>query len=203
MSNDASATAGKLLVISGPSGTGKTSICNAILDQVDHAVWSVSATTRPPRGGESSGSSYEFIDHAEFEDRKARGQFLETAEYCGHYYGTPAGPVRQWLSEGKLVVMEIDVQGGIQVAKSVPESIRVFVLPPDADSLRARLAGRRTESEEHMQRRLAAADGEIATARDSGYYQYFVTNDDLNETVAEIKSIVKRHGTVVGQAQEG
>lgn len=203
MSSDAGSTAGKLLVISGPSGTGKTSICNALLRRIDNAMWSVSATTRPPRGGESGGSSYEFISDEEFDRRRKGGEFLETAEYCGHQYGTPAGPVRRWMSEGKLVVMEIDVQGGMQVARSVPESIRVFVLPPDAESLRARLAGRRTESEEHMQRRLAAADGEIATARDSGLYPYFVTNDDLDETVDRIISIVKHHGVVAGQAREG
>lgn len=193
---------GKLLVISGPSGTGKTSICNAILSRVDRSVWSVSATTRPPRGQEKSGSSYEFISSEQFAQRKAKGEFLETAEYCGHYYGTPAGPVREWMAEGRLVVMEIDVQGGVQVARSIPESIRVFVLPPDANSLRARLAGRKTESQEHMQKRLAAADGEIATARDSKLYQYFVTNDDLDATVEEILEIISQHGEPVGEPRK-
>jgi guanylate kinase len=191
MSSDA-VRRGKLVVISGPSGAGKTSICNALLERLPGTVWSVSATTRPPRAGETSGESYEFISREEFEARVQRQEFLETAEYCGQRYGTPAGPIRRWLAEGRIVVMEIDVQGGIQVARSVPESVRVFVLPPDFASLRARLEGRKTESEEHMRRRLAAADGEIAVARDSGYYQYFVTNDVLEATIEEILGIVKR-----------
>src|SRR5690606_30882946 len=125
------------------------------------AVWSVSATTRPPRGQEKPGRSYEFITAEEFAARRAAGAFLETAEYCGHWYGTPAEPVRRWIREGRTVIMEIDVQGGMQVARAAPESVRIFVLPPDAQSLRARLEGRNTESEAHMARRLAAADGEI------------------------------------------
>ena len=182
---------GKLVVISGPSGTGKTSICNALLEQIPGAAWSVSATTRPLRGNESPGGSYEFISREEFEARQARDEFLETAEYCGELYGTPVEPVRKWIAEGKIVVMEIDVQGGVQVARKMPESIRIFVLPPDFKSLKARLEGRNTESEEHMARRLAAADGEIAIARDSGAYQHFVTNDVLEDTVAGIIKIIE------------
>lgn len=197
MSSSAVAQAtGKLVVISGPSGTGKTSICDELLERCQNAVWSVSATTRPPRGSEASGQSYEFISPEEFQKRAQEGRFLETAEYCGHMYGTPVKPVRDWLAQGKIVVMEIDVQGGVQVARAMPESIRVFVLPPDHESLKARLAGRKTESQEHMQKRLAVADGEIAVARDSGCYQYFVTNDVLNDTVEEIIGIISRHAPV-------
>ena len=192
-SSETSRSRGKLVVISGPSGTGKTSICNAILDQVPGAVWSVSATTRPLRGAESVGQSYEYISAEEFERRRAANEFLETAEYCGHWYGTPAAPVRRWVAGGRTVVMEIDVQGGVQVAEKMPDSIRVFVMPPDFESLKARLEGRNTESQAHMAKRLAAADGEIAVARDSGCYQYFVTNDVLKETVAEIIGIIESH----------
>lgn len=190
---------GKLVVISGPSGAGKTSICDQLLKKLPNAVWSVSATTRPPRGREANGQSYEFITPEEFARRKAAGEFLETAEYSGsgHLYGTPAGPVRKWLAAGKIVVMEIDVQGGVQVAQKIPESIRIFVLPPDQQSLRARLEGRNTESEAHMARRLAAADGEIAIARDSGCYPYFVTNDVLEDTVERIMGIIARQGAAV------
>jgi guanylate kinase len=199
-STQGGALAAGLVVISGPSGAGKTSICDALLEKIPNAVWSVSATTRPPRGNEADGRSYEFISADEFAARRTRGAFLEAAEYSGsgHWYGTPVEPVRRWLAEGKVVVMEIDVQGGVQVAERMPESIRIFVLPPDQRSLRARLAGRNTESEAHMAKRLAAADGEIAIARDSGCYPHFVTNDVLEDTVAQIIEIVSRHA--VGQA---
>lgn len=181
---------GKLIVISGPSGAGKTSICNALLARDPEAVWSVSATTRPPRGQEKSGSSYEYISREEFDARRERGEFLEWAEYVGHLYGTPAKPVDLAIKAGKNVIMEIDVQGGAQVADRVPESIRVFVLPPTMESLKARLEGRQTESAEQLTRRLAEADGEIGFARDSGRYRHFVVNDVLEDTVAEIEGII-------------
>ncbi len=183
---------GKVIVISGPSGTGKTSICNELLRRLPGAVWSVSATTRPPRGDETDGSAYEFISPQEFARREQAGDFLETAEYVGHRYGTPAGPVRRAVEAGRHVVMEIEVQGGLQVARRMPESVRIFVLPPDMESLKARLAGRRTESEDIMKRRLEKADGEIAFARDSGKYTYFVINDVLDDTVEEILDIVRK-----------
>jgi guanylate kinase len=183
---------GKVVVISGPSGTGKTSICNALLRRLPNATWSVSATTRPARGQEKNGSAYEFISVDEFKRRERAGEFLETAEYVGHLYGTPVAPTRERVARGQHVIMEIEVQGGIQVAKRMPESIRIFVLPPDMDSLKARLAGRKTESEEIMRRRLAKADGEIAVARDSGAYPYFVINDVLDDTVDEIIQIIEK-----------
>ncbi len=182
---------GKLIVISGPSGAGKTSICNALLERDRGAVWSVSATTRPPRGQEKSGSSYEYISREEFDARRERGEFLEWAEYVGQLYGTPAKPVDLALEAGHNVIMEIDVQGGAQVAERVPESIRVFVLPPTMESLKARLEGRQTESAEQLARRLAEADGEIGFARDSGRYRHFVVNDVLEDTVAEIEGIIR------------
>lgn len=183
---------GQLIVVSGPSGTGKTSICNALLERLPQAVWSVSATTRPRRGNESNGASYSFISHEEFERRRDGGEFLEWAEYLGELYGTPLAAVTDALTAGRHVIMEIEVQGGKQVGDRVPESIRIFVLPPDMESLQARLAGRKTESAEHQARRLAKADGEIAFARDSGAYRFFVTNDGLEETVAEVMEIIER-----------
>ncbi|HNQ24295.1 MAG TPA: guanylate kinase [Phycisphaerae bacterium] len=181
---------GRVIVISGPSGTGKTSICNALLRRLPGAVWSVSATTRPPRGGEISGQSYEFISPQEFERREVADEFLETAEYVGHRYGTPRRPVQDAVDQGQYVIMEIDVQGGIQVARKVPDAICIFVLPPDLESLRARLEGRRTEAQEQISRRLAKADGEIAVARDSGCYRYFVINDVLEATIAQVEQII-------------
>ena len=183
---------GVLIVVSGPSGAGKTSICNALLERLPDTVWSVSVTTRPPRLGEVDGESYVFVSGEEFDARRAKGDFLENAEYVGHKYGTPRGPVENALSCGRNVVMEIDVQGGVQVAERMPESVRVFVLPPDMRSLRARLEGRKTEAEEQLKRRLAQADGEIATARDSGCYDHFVVNDVLESTIEEVMGIIRR-----------
>ncbi len=196
MSND-DAVHGKLIVISGPSGAGKTSICNALLEQLRDATWSVSVTTRAMRRGEELKGSYEFVTHEEFERRVAADEFLEFAEYVGERYGTPREPVEVSLRQGRNVIMEIDVQGGMQVAERRPDSIRVFVLPPDLDSLRARLEGRNTEAEEQLKKRLAAADGEIAVARDSGCYQHFVVNDKLDATIERVKRIIEQEiGTV-------
>ncbi len=186
------ATKARLVVISGPSGAGKTSICDALLERLPNAVWSVSATTRPLRGKETAGKNYNFVSSEEFARRKTAGAFLETAEYLGHSYGTPAEPVSQALVRGCDVVMEIDVQGGVQVAQRVPNSVRIFVLPPTMESLKARLAGRNTESEEQLRKRLEVADGEIGFARDSGCYSYFVVNDDLEDTVTNILKIIEQ-----------
>lgn len=185
---------GKLIVISGPSGAGKTSICKALLRDLPNAVWSVSVTTRPPRAGEVSGQSYEFITPAEFTRREAAGELLESAEYVGHRYGTPRRPVEEALSRGKYVVLEIDVQGGRQIAEKMPDSIRIFVLPPNLESLRARLEGRRTEAAEQLARRLAEADGEIAFARDSSCYQHYVVNDVLETTIEQVRTLVQEQG---------
>ena len=189
---DSQPTRGKLIVISGPSGAGKTSICKALLERLGNTQWSVSTTTRAKRRGEKEGESYVFVTRSEFEAKEAEGEFLESAEYVGERYGTPLKPVEKALANGRNVVMEIDVQGGIQVADKMPRSIRVFVLPPDMDSLRARLEGRNTELAEQLTRRLAQADGEIATARDSGCYQHFVVNDSLETTIKEVEEIIRK-----------
>jgi len=183
---------GCLVVISGPSGAGKTSICNALLERLPDAMWSISATTRPKRSNEKDDQNYHFITREQFDAMKERGEFLETAEYVGNWYGTPLKPVEEAIALGQCVIMEIEVQGGVQVAKKVPNSIRVFVLPPTRETLEARLKGRKTESEDQQKRRLAEADGEIGFARDSACYQYFVTNDVLEDTVDEVIDIINR-----------
>ena len=194
-SEDAVNLPGKLIVISGPSGAGKTSICQALLEQLPDTVWSVSATTRPKRAGEIDGESYEFVSDDEFARREAAGEFLESAEYVGHRYGTLRRPVEEALARGRNVVLEIDVQGGKQVAGKMPAAVRIFVLPPKSESLRARLEGRQTEAREQLVKRLGEADGEIAVARDSGCYQHFVVNDVLETTIEEVKGLILKENT--------
>ena len=190
MSNDGGRR-GRLVVISGPSGVGKTSICDALLARDERTTWSVSWTTRPPRGKECDGQAYKFVSRQEFEQAKEQGAFLEWAEYCGNLYGTPIEAVRQAVAQGLDVVMEIDVQGGAQVAAREPNSTRIFVMPPTMESLRARLEGRQTDSAEALKKRLAEADGEIGFARDSGAYPHFVVNDVLDETIKEVVGIIE------------
>ncbi len=182
---------GRLIVISGPSGTGKTSICKGLLARLAGSRWSVSATTRPIRPGDVAGESYEFISPEEFARRRDAGEFLETAEYCGHWYGTPRRAIQEAVEAGHDIVLEIDVQGGRQIAESKPDSIRIFVLPPNMESLRARLEGRKSEAEAQLRKRLAEADGEIAFARDSGVYRHFVVNDELDSTIDEVIRIIR------------
>ena len=183
---------GRLVVISGPSGAGKSTICAELLKRLPGSRWSVSATTRRKRSNEQDGRNYNFITRAEFERMRQAGEFLETAEYLGELYGTPAPAVREQVAQGRHVIMEIEVQGGAQVARSVPDSIRVFVLPPTMETLKARLEGRQTESREQQDKRLAEADGEIGFARDNACYQYFVTNDIVERTVDEILEIIAK-----------
>ncbi len=179
------------MVVSGPSGVGKSTIDRAVRQRAG-VVFSVSATTRPPREGEVDGREYHFVDRRAFQEMIRRGELLEWAEVFGECYGTPAGPVRQALREGKTVLLEIDVQGAMQVHQQMPEATFVLILPPSRADLRRRLSERATEDLPAVRRRLAEAEKEMRVAEDSGVYDYVVVNDDLERAVEQLTEIVTR-----------
>lgn len=179
---------GLLAVISAPSGGGKGTILKELFARDENLRLSVSATTRAPRPGEEHGKQYYFLSRKEFEELIAQGKMLEHAEYVGNYYGTPRDPVEEWLSQGRDVVLEIEVQGGAQVKKLMPECVSIFILPPSMKVLGERLRGRGTEAEETVQKRLATARQEIPQARE---YDYLVFNDRLEDAVEDILAILR------------
>ena len=179
---------GTLFVFSGPSGVGKGTL-NAMLfaEFGDQIAFSVSATTRAPREGEIDGKHYFFISRQEFENRIANNEFLEYAQFAGNCYCTPKPYVLSLLEQGKNVLLEIEVQGAMQVMKRMPECVSIFVLPPSFEELERRLRGRGTESEEKVRARLETARGEIAYAP---RYQYQIVNgEDVDAAYQQLRSI--------------
>ena len=184
---------GKLVVISGPSGVGKTSILRRLLTDLPQLVPSVSATTRPPRAGEKEGVDYHFLSAAEFEKRRAAGEFLECCQVYGrqHWYGTLVAEVKPRLAAGAWVVLEIDVEGTLSILGRYPEAVTIFVEPTHPDQLEERLTGRGTESPEAMARRLGVARRELLEAH---RYQHRVVNENLEAAVDSIKRILADAG---------
>lgn len=181
---------GMLLVISGPSGVGKTTITRAIERSIPDAVFSVSATTRPKTDADVEGVDYTFMSIEEFDERVTAGDFLEHATYAGNRYGTLRAPVDAQLERGRLVILEIDVQGAEIIKAAIPEAFALFILPPSEETLLARLRSRKRESEEIIQRRFEIARQEIDRAKACGAYDAFVTNDDLDHTIEEAMRLV-------------
>ncbi len=180
-----------LVCISGPSGVGKSTICQRLTERME-AFLSVSATTRPRRENEVDGKHYLFISKEEFERRLERGGFLEYARvYGGQYYGTPAEPVIEALQAGRVVILEIEIEGTIQVVRRFPDAVTIYVLAPSADDQQRRLVGRHEDTEDAIQERLAKADGEIGYAKQCGVYKHFVVNAVLDETVERVESIIR------------
>jgi guanylate kinase len=176
---------GFLLIISGPSGVGKTTVTRGIERSVPDAVFSVSWTTRSRTDADVADVDYHFVDDGTFEAMNAEGGFLESAGIYGKKYGTPRAWVLEQLRRGRLVILEIDVQGACQVKRAMPAAYGVYILPPDEATLLQRLHDRRREDEAKIQRRFAEAKNEISHARGCGVYDAFLVNRDLSATVAE------------------
>lgn len=185
-----SSKGGMLLVISGPSGVGKTTITHEVVKQLQ-GVFSVSLTSRPASATDRDGVDYHFVTAQEFIRRRDAGELLEWADVFGNYYGTPRQPVEKALSEGRLMILEIDVQGAIQIKHNLPQAFAIFILPPSEDVLLERLRKRQREDESVIQRRFAKAKHEIEKARQSGAYDRFVVNDNLAEAIDQVIREVK------------
>lgn len=179
---------GLLLVVSAPSAGGKGTILKEMFQRNKNLRMSVSATTRQPREGEEHGKHYYFISKDEFQSLINSGSMLEYAEYVGNLYGTPRGPIEQWLAEGHDVVLEIEVQGGAQIKKIVPDCVSIFITPPSMEVLEKRLRGRGTEEEDTILKRLNTAIQELTQAEN---YDYVVVNDQLEDAIDDMQAILR------------
>ena len=190
---------GKHLVISGPSGVGKGTICKRIAEDLDVDV-SVSMTTRKPRDGEEEGVSYYFVTHDEFQAEIARDGLLEYAQRYENYYGTPKARIIENLESGRDVILEIEMEGALKAKKAVPGAVLIFILPPSLAELRRRLEGRGTETKEAIEMRLSDTVGEIEYITG---YDYAVVNDNIEQAVADVEKIIAaEHMSTRGCAQQ-
>ena len=197
---------GLLVVVSGPSGAGKGTICQALLEKTPLA-YSVSATTRKPRAGEVDGKSYYFLSVEAFEEMIEKDELLEWAKVYDNYYGTPLKKVEEKLAAGEDILLEIDTQGAMKVREKFPEGIYIFILPPSLAELERRIRGRDTETEDVLQKRLAAAIDEIEAGK---CYKYVVTNDEVDGAVDSVcailaaeRRLVARNGELFDEIEKG
>ena len=175
-------------MIAAPSGAGKTSLINSLLEEFPGLAFSVSDTTRPPRGGELDGQAYHFIDADTFRARIGAGRYLEHAQVFGNYYGTDREHVEALWADGKDVLLEIDVQGAAQVRESHPQACQIFILPPSLEVLKARLTGRGTDAPDVIERRLGEARNEMSACME---FDFVVVNDDFDRARADLVGILR------------
>lgn len=179
---------GFLMIVSGPAGTGKGTVCKELLSRNEDIKFSVSATTRKPRVGEVDGVNYHFLEEEKFKSMIDKGEFLEHAFVHTNYYGTPKQYVLDEIEKGEIVLLEIDVQGALQIKKNYPEAIFIFLLPPSMEELKNRIVNRGTESLEDIERRLKNAYTEINLMTE---YDYVVVNHEIDQAVDQVETIVK------------
>ena len=179
---------GNLLVISGPSGAGKGTLCRALLAKDPAIQLSVSATTRPPRGDERDGIHYHFLTRETFQEMIETGELLEWAEVYGNYYGTPRRLVYNVLEQSRDVILEIDIQGALQVKEKIPEAVLVFIAPPSLRELCRRLTSRGTDTSDEIEKRLSFTAAEMKLA---SRYDYIIINDEVNLAVVKLQSVVQ------------
>lgn len=181
----------KVVIVSGPSGVGKSTICKEVVKRLDNVCLSISVTTRPMAETEVDGQDYWFLSQQQFRKRINEGSLLEYAEVFGHLYGTPKDKVEEALGAGKTIILEIDVQGAREVKSMYPDAVMVFIFPPTEKELAQRIKNRGREGMEAAEERLEGADAEFAAAWQ--YYEHMVVNDDLEQAVKEVIQIIKQN----------
>jgi guanylate kinase len=192
---------GKIVIISGPSGVGKSTICKEVAKRLDNACLSVSVTTRPKAKTEVNGQDYWFVSPQQFRKRIDEGSLLEHAEVFGHSYGTPKDKVEEALAAGRTVILEIDIQGAKQVKSVYPDAAMIFIFPPTAKELAGRIKSRGREGMEAAEKRLQGASAEFAAAWQ--YYEHMVINDDLEQAVKEVIQIIEQIGVGSTDSPQG